>query len=377
MQTLPPLSLYVHIPWCVRKCPYCDFNSHVSDVIPETLYLQTLLNDLGQDSAFAQNRTIGSVFFGGGTPSLMSPDFYRQLLPALRQKLVFADDIEITLEANPGTFELKRFGGFSESGINRLSLGVQSFDDHMLKALGRIHSSGEARRAVAAARDVGFSNINIDLMHGLPDQTPAMALDDLEQACELGPNHLSWYQLTIEANTEFYSRPPVLPADEQLSTIQQQGQAFLSRQGYTQYEVSAYAQPEHRARHNLNYWQFGDYIGIGAGAHSKITLAEGSIVRYRKSRSPKDYMKPKPHFRVGELHIEESDLAFEFLMNALRLNEGVAEALFTERTGLPMQAIEEPLTGLRAQGLIEADRLQATPLGKQYLDSILERFVTV
>ena len=374
---LPPLSLYVHIPWCVRKCPYCDFNSHAGDAkhLPEHDYLQTVLQDMREDAALAQGRRLHSIFFGGGTPSLMSERFFETLLTEVEQQLGFESDIEITLEANPGTAEAERFKGYRRAGINRLSMGVQSFSDQKLHALGRIHSGDEAVRAFEFARNAGFDNINLDLMHGLPDQTEQDALDDLNRAIALGPEHLSWYQLTIEPNTEFFSRPPTLPEDETLWQIQDAGMARLAEAGYAQYEISAFAQPGRQARHNLNYWRFGDYLGLGAGAHGKFTKAEtGEIWRYRKSRMPADYMKPRPHMRVGEELIEALELPLEYLMNALRLNAGVSEQAFTVATGLDISALESVLTQLREEDLLVKDRLQATDRGRLFLNEVLGRF---
>lgn len=374
---LPPLSLYVHIPWCVRKCPYCDFNSHAGDAkhLPEDDYLQTVLKDLREDAVLAQGRRLHSIFFGGGTPSLMSERFYETLLTETESLLGFEPDIEITLEANPGTAEAERFKGFRRAGINRLSMGVQSFSDQKLHALGRIHNGDEAVQAFELARAAGFSNINLDLMHGLPDQTEQDALEDLNRAIDLAPEHLSWYQLTIEPNTEFFSRPPTLPEDETLWQIQDTGMARLAEAGFAQYEISAFAQPGRQARHNLNYWRFGDYLGLGAGAHGKYTRAEtGEIWRYRKSRMPADYMKPKPLMRVGEELIEAAELPLEYLMNVLRLNEGVSEQAFTDATALPLSALEPTLTELRHDALLEPNRLQATERGRLFLNDILGRF---
>jgi len=384
ISSLPPLSLYIHIPWCVKKCPYCDFNSHVKqegdESYPEQAYLSQLKLDLGGDLNFVQGRKIKSIFFGGGTPSLMSEGFYSDLIDHLSNVLEFEDTIEITLEANPGTTEIARFIGYRAAGINRLSIGVQSFDDIHLKKLGRIHSGSGAVRAIEQAQMAGFDNFNIDLMHGLEGQTPVQANADLRQAIGLGPSHLSWYQLTIEQNTEFFRRPPKLPEDETLWRIQQEGVEILESGGFQQYEVSAYSTQNREAKHNLNYWTFGDYIGLGAGAHSKITLIDAGsndserILRYRKTRAPADYLKPKPLFRVAEESINPEDLGFEFLMNTLRLNRGVSEALFVERTGLPLAALEPELSELRRQGLIEKGHLGTTPKGHLFLNSVLEKF---
>lgn len=375
--TLPPLSLYIHIPWCVRKCPYCDFNSHEShQEIPEQAYLDVLKQDLALDIAFIQGRKIQSIFFGGGTPSLMSGAFYRELIEHLSINLDFAHDIEITMEANPGTTEAGRFAVYREAGINRLSLGVQSFRDEQLKALGRIHSAKQASAAIVQAKQAGFDNFNIDLMHGLPGQGAEQAMEDLQAAFDLNPTHISWYQLTIEANTEFYSKPPILPDEDVMWEIQEAGERLLAANGYRQYEVSAYAQAQCQSRHNLNYWCFGDYIGLGAGAHSKVSVADsGHILRYRKSRLPKDYMKARITHRVAEEAVLVEDLPFEFLMNALRLTEGVEERLYSQRTGLPLASLEPKLSYLRKQGLLLQNRLQLTVKGRRFLNSVLEHFV--
>jgi len=372
----PPLSLYIHIPWCVRKCPYCDFNSHATTgAIPESAYLDALVEDLEQDLAFATGRPIETIFIGGGTPSLMSGDFYDRLIVHLRTKLNIATDAEITLEANPGTLETGRFEAFRKAGINRLSIGVQSFNSGHLKALGRIHDSEAAHRAISAARQAGFDNFNIDLMHGLPGQTPEQALEDLRTALDYQPPHLSWYQLTLEPNTEFYSRPPDLPDDDHLWDIYRQGSEFLHRQGFRDYEVSAWSRDGRASRHNLNYWTFGDYLALGAGAHGKISLADGSIRRYWKTRQPEAYLNRIGSRTAGTDIIAPEDLPLEFLMNALRLTEGVSERLFCERTGLPLSSVGVKLKTARDEKLLVKDRLQATALGQRYLNSLLERFL--
>jgi oxygen-independent coproporphyrinogen-3 oxidase len=376
---LPPLSLYVHIPWCVRKCPYCDFNSHSGDPkhLPENEYLASVLKDLQADARLAQGRKLQSIFFGGGTPSLMSERFYEVFLSEAEKQIGFAPDIEITLEANPGTAEAGRFKGYRSAGIDRLSMGVQSFSDHKLKALGRIHDGGEAEHAYQLARQAGFSNINLDLMHGLPDQSEADALEDLNRAIQLGPEHLSWYQLTIEPNTEFFRRPPTLPEDETLWQIQDAGMARLAEAGYGQYEISAFAQPDKRACHNLNYWLFGDYLGIGAGAHGKVTCIEGEtqkIWRYRKSRMPADYMKPRIHYRIGEEEVSPEELPLEYLLNVLRLNEGVSEEEFVAATQQALATLEPTLSQLRKDELLEPNRLQPTERGRLFLNEVLGRF---
>lgn len=375
---LPPLSLYVHIPWCVRKCPYCDFNSHaVKDELPQQRYIDALLRDMEQELVAVQGRTIESIFIGGGTPSLFDADGIDQILKGVAALTPLAADAEITMEANPGTFEQDRFAGFMAAGVNRLSIGIQSFHDQHLQALGRIHSRDNAIHAVEKAREIGFQRINLDLMHGLPDQAPAQALADLQQAIDLQPRHISWYQLTIEPNTEFYSRPPQLPEDESLWAIQEQGQALLASAGFNQYEISAYSQPGEQARHNLNYWQFGDYIGIGAGAHGKLTYPQqGDILRRWKQRQPKAYMDAlKPV--SGEQVIEVPERPFEFMMNALRLLDGVPAALYAERTGLPLEPIQARLDALRSKGLLLPDnrRLAPSPQGHLFLNDLLEQFL--
>ena len=370
----PPLSLYIHIPWCVRKCPYCDFNSHERAERPEDDYLHALLADLEGDLRDVAGRSIETVFIGGGTPSLMSADFYRQLFHRLRERLTFAPDAEITLEANPGTLEAGRFAGFREAGINRLSIGVQSFNADHLQVLGRIHGPQEAHAAVREARDAGFDNINLDLMHSLPGQSAEQALQDLQQALDLGPEHLSWYQLTIEPNTAFYRAPPTLPDDDAIADTEQAGLAFLADHGLQRYEVSAFARPERQCRHNLNYWRFGDYLGIGAGAHGKITRpAEDQILRYRKTRLPEHYLADPAGARRGDEPIE--DRLLEVLLNALRLVDGIDRDILLARTGLTPAAVEATLAPLRHSGLLVADpqRMACTPLGLRYLNTVLQR----
>ncbi|WP_417516020.1 radical SAM family heme chaperone HemW [Marinobacter sp.] len=372
----PPLSLYIHVPWCVRKCPYCDFNSHaIQSDLPESAYLTALLEDLDQDLAFSSGRAIETVFIGGGTPSLMSGDFYRKLFKGLSERLTFAEDAEITLEANPGTLEEGRFEAFREAGINRLSIGVQSFNPVHLKALGRIHDSAAAHRAIDTARKAGFDNFNLDLMHGLPDQTPEEALEDLRSAMSHEPPHLSWYQLTLEPNTEFYSRPPDLPDDDLLWEIAERGGEYLRQQGFTDYEVSAWCRDGKASRHNLNYWSFGDYMALGAGGHGKISLPDGTIRRYWKTRQPDAYLNRIGSRTAGSEKIDVEELPLEFLMNALRLRKGVDESLFFERTGLPVTSVGVQLQKLREDKLLFSDRLQATALGQRYLNSLLERFL--
>lgn len=404
---LPPLSLYVHIPWCVSKCPYCDFNSHglvdqavrhtgatggnhAAEVIassgsleghepgfPETEYVEALVRDLSGDLAYVQGRKLHSIFFGGGTPSLFAPGSIGAILEAAEQFIGFGDDIEITLEANPGTVDSAHFRGYREVGINRLSVGIQSFNDAQLTRLGRIHTGEQARRAVLLAREAGFDNVNLDLMHGLPGQTLAEAETDLARALALQPAHLSWYQLTIEPNTTFFHRPPLLPRDQVLLDIQNYGHALLGEEGFEQYEISAYASGGRESRHNTNYWQFGDYLGIGAGAHGKITLLESStIVRTRKTRRPEGYLARQGSYLADTQRVEAEDVILEFMMNALRLNRGVPKHYFAERTGLDLAAISATWRELEARGLVEGlkDSLRATAKGHYFLDTILAKF---
>lgn len=375
---LPPLALYVHIPWCVRKCPYCDFNSHAAGPeLPEQAYVDALLRDLEQELAFVQGRELVSIFFGGGTPSLFSAAALGRLLEGVAQRIRFAPEIEITLEANPGTFEQAKFNDYRRLGINRLSIGIQSFEAQKLTALGRIHGREEALAAAHMARQAGFDNFNLDLMHGLPDQTLEQALADLEQAIALEPMHLSWYQLTMEPNTEFWSKPPVLPEDDTLWDIQEAGQNLLASAGFAQYETSAYARANRQAQHNLNYWTFGDFIGIGAGAHGKLTQADGPILRRWKTRAPRDYLNPDKDFCAGQRQLAADELPFEFLMNALRLTEGVPAALFNQRTGLPLSALDEGRQAAEARGLLCTDpqRLQPTLQGQLFLNDLLQYFL--
>ena len=382
MCELPPLSLYIHTPWCVRKCPYCDFNSHEPhhDKLPETAYLEALLEDFRQDLPLAAGRPLAAIFIGGGTPSLLSPEFYQELLSAIDSQLPFAADIEITLEANPGTTEQERFHGYRKAGINRLSLGVQSFQPEQLAALGRIHSGDEAIKAVAQARAAGFDNINIDLMHGLPGQTVDGAMADLNQALALAPEHLSWYQLTLEPNTAFHSAPPVLPHEEILWDIQDAGHEVLEQAGLKRYEISAYSTPGKPSRHNLNYWQFGDYMGIGAGAHGKFShiTRDGQwiIERRWKTRQPDAYMQRRGDMRgflAGKRAIPERELPLEFAMNALRLSDGVPMATWQTHTGQPLDALTQTLESASKKGLLEetSERLRASPQGLLFLNELL------
>ncbi|NLY59110.1 MAG: radical SAM family heme chaperone HemW, partial [Gammaproteobacteria bacterium] len=375
---LPPLAAYVHIPWCVRKCPYCDFNSHTYDSgLPEAEYIDALIADLEQELHQVHGMELVSIFFGGGTPSLFSAASLDRLLQAMQQRLSFARDIEITLEANPGTFEQAKFSDYRATGINRLSIGIQSFNPVHLKALGRIHDDSEALAAVDMARRAGFDNLNLDLMHGLPGQTLEQARADIDQAIALAPEHLSWYQLTLEPNTVFYSRPPKLPEDEVLWDIQEAGQARLAQSGYAQYEISAYARDGRRARHNMNYWQYGDFIGIGAGAHGKLTHPDGSVERNWKTRQPKDYLNPDKAFLAGSKILSAEELPFDFLMNALRLVDGVPSAWYTQRTGQPLDAIVPLLDKAVQRGLLEPwqQQLRPTEQGRLFLNDLLEMFL--
>ena len=371
-----PLSLYVHIPWCVRKCPYCDFNSHEQKgELPEQAYVDALLADLRSDVEAAGGRPIRSVFFGGGTPSLFSPEAIGRLLEQADRLLPFAADVEITLEANPGTVEAGRFSGYRAAGVNRLSMGIQSLDDAKLAALGRIHGRAEALAAVQTARRAGFDNFNLDLMYGLPGQSLAQAEADLRELLSLQPPHVSWYQLTLEPNTLFHRHPPALPDEESIGEIMDMGLAVLAEHGYRQYEVSAHAQPGRECRHNLNYWEFGDYLGAGAGAHAKLSLADGRIVRRSRTRHPQAYLEGAPG-RYSERPLSPQDLVIEFMLNALRLIQGVPADYFEARTGLPVAAIASPLDQARQRGLLEvvSARLQATPLGQRFLNDLLAIF---
>lgn len=375
---LPPLSLYIHVPWCVRKCPYCDFNSHKADAhLPEDDYVSALLNDLKQDLGWVQGREIHSIFIGGGTPSLLSVNAYDNLFNGLKTVLNFSANIEITMEANPGTFEAEKFKGYRQLGINRLSIGVQSFQDHQLSHLGRIHSGKDAINAINMAKDAGFDNFNLDFMHGLPDQTLEHALADLKQGIDLKPTHISWYQLTIEPNTEFYKYPPTLPQDETLWAIQEAGQALLAEHGYKQYEISAYAQAGRQAKHNLNYWQFGDYLGVGAGAHGKITLLnEQKIIRTSKTRLPKDYLNPNKIHSSNIIEIEPEDLDLEFFMNVLRLYQGTSFDIYEQRTGLSIKNCKQKIQQAIAAGLLEdSNEIKTTHKGQLFLNELLEKFL--
>jgi oxygen-independent coproporphyrinogen-3 oxidase len=418
---LPPLSLYVHFPWCVRKCPYCDFNSHaLRGELPEEQYVDALLADLEADLPRVWGRPVRSIFLGGGTPSLFSPEAIERLLAGIRARVVLVPDAEVTLEANPGTVETERFRGYRAAGVNRLSIGIQSFQPERLEKLGRIHGRDEALGAAQAARAAGFDNFNLDLMFGLPQQTLDEALADLRTALALNPTHLSVYQLTLEPNTLFHAQPPALPDEDTIAAMQDALQAELVDAGFAQYEVSAYARAgqepkcreahgrggktapafvpvgtasrsalppsmavagaaaERRCRHNLNYWQFGDYLGIGAGAHAKITDADG-VTRLWKVKQPRDFLEKvgTPAGLGGEQRLGADDVAFEFMLNALRLTEGVPALLFSERTGLDPACMQKPLTRAMARGLLEPglEHIRPTPLGRRFLNDLVALFL--
>jgi oxygen-independent coproporphyrinogen-3 oxidase len=376
------LALYVHMPWCVRKCPYCDFNSHqLKSAQPDSSYIDALIRDFEIEAPRLQGRRIDSVFFGGGTPSLFSPTEFARLLTALKERIAFADDAEITMEANPGTIERGRFSGYAEAGINRVSLGAQSFDSRALKVLGRIHSAEDTHRAVEELRGAKFDNFNLDLMYALPGQTLEEALHDVRVACSLKPSHISYYQLTLEPGTVFHSRPPELPDEDAAWQIQSAGQTLLAEAGYAQYEVSAYAKGGARCRHNLNYWLFGDYVGIGAGAHGKLSLGEPMrILRTTKAKQPREYQDQirRAHDTVGEsVYVGAADLPFEFMLNALRLNAGFSADWYEERTGLSLNMLDLRLDGARRRGLLEpcASGWRPTELGRRFLNDLQASFL--
>ncbi len=379
MLTLPPLSLYIHFPWCIRKCPYCDFNSHtLLTELPEKNYIDALIVDLEQDLQKLPVRPITSIFMGGGTPSLFSPDMLSYLLVELAKRIEFSKSTEITLEANPGTVEYQRFYGYREAGINRLSLGVQSFSNEKLKILGRIHNGDEAIKAVAAAKKAGFSNINLDLMHGLPQQSSIEGLQDLQIAFSLEPTHISWYQLTIEPNTEFYLRPPQLPMEETMGELQERGEEIFRQKAYKHYEISAFSKDGYNCMHNRNYWQFGDYIGIGAGAHSKLTdNKKRTIRRAWKQKNPKAYLTQKNQFLAEEKFISVGELPFEFMLNALRLYQKISAELFQQRTGLSFSSIQPILHKAQQQGLVTYDdfAMETTEFGKRFYNNLLAMFM--
>ncbi|HIF9423155.1 TPA: radical SAM family heme chaperone HemW [Photobacterium damselae] len=378
----PPLSLYVHIPWCVQKCPYCDFNSHALKAeIPELDYIDALLDDLSTDLLAYHleygERKLHSIFIGGGTPSLISPEEIARLLQGIEARIPFSDDIEITMEANPGTVEAGRFQAYQQAGVNRISIGIQSFQDEKLKRLGRIHGAQEAITAAKLAAEAGLNSFNIDLMHGLPDQSINDALADLAQAIGLNPPHLSWYQLTIEPNTLFYSQPPTLPDDDDLWDIFEQGHKMLTDAGYVQYEISGYSKPGKQCQHNLNYWRFGDYLGIGCGSHGKISFDDGRIVRTVKVKHPRGYLNPEKAYLDQETVVANDERPFEFFMNRFRLLEACPKQDFVARTGLPLTHIQGAIDWALAQNyLTESDtHWQITEHGKLFLNDLLAAFV--
>jgi putative oxygen-independent coproporphyrinogen III oxidase len=377
-RTLPPLSLYIHIPWCVRKCPYCDFNSHeAGGEIPEERYIQALLADLDQALPLIWGRRVYTIFFGGGTPSVLSAKAIDTVLSGVRARVPLAVDAEITLEANPGTFESEKFADFRGAGVNRLSIGIQSFNARHLKALGRIHDDAQAHRAIEIARE-HFDNFNLDLMYALPAQTLAEAQSDIETAVALHPPHLSVYHLTLEPNTYFHRYPPAVPDDDMAGQMQDEIAARLRANAYEHYETSAYAQRGMRSRHNLNYWTFGDYLGIGAGAHSKLSLAD-RVLRQARYRQPREYMDRAIAGSAvqSDQPVAVNEITFEFMMNALRLNEGFRTTLFEERTGMPLVAALPGIDEAERRGLIcrDHERIAPTELGRRFLNDLLQIFL--
>lgn len=378
---LSPLSLYIHIPWCIKKCPYCDFNSHpLKNPLPEAAYIAALVDDLKQDlSKFKVTRPIQTIFFGGGTPSLMSPKGIGDLLTTIQTVIPFAPNIEITLETNPGTVEHHRMAAYRQAGITRISLGTQSFDNEKLKSLGRIHQSDEILTVIEEIQQAGFQSFNLDLMYGLPNQTLEEALTDLRTAIAQNPPHLSWYHLTLEPNTLFYHKPPKRPNDDIMWAIQEQGEALLKEAGFEHYEVSAFSKPGHHCQHNLNYWQFGDYLGIGAGAHGKITdVTNQCITRTRKERHPKAYLdKTKPYLADHNI-VTPDALPFEFMLNQLRLYRTFSLDTFIERTGLSLDVIEAPIQEAFNKGMLDLDNhsLRVTKLGTRFLNDLMALFLT-
>lgn len=374
-----PLSLYIHIPWCIQKCFYCDFNSHAKqNTLPEKEYLQMLIADLAQDVAQYGRHTIKSIFIGGGTPSLLSASFYNELFAQINELCTLPTNIEITLEANPGTIEHGLFSDYRAVGINRLSLGIQSFNDKHLHKLGRIHNQKQAIQAVESVRKAGFNNFNLDIMHSLPEQTLQESLDDLKKAISLNPQHLSWYQLTIEPNTLFYKVKPKLPADDLIAEIEEQGLELLSTAGFKRYEISAFTQHGFECQHNLNYWLFGDYLGIGAGAHAKFTnVQKQKVSRTNKYRLPRDYMQISKGFIAGNRDISGSELIFEFMLNTTRLAQRIPTSLFTNTTLLPYNSIVNKLQRAVDLGLIDLqkDYWQVTDFGRRYTNNLQEIFL--
>ncbi|MGL1636101.1 radical SAM family heme chaperone HemW [Vibrio parahaemolyticus] len=386
MLTPPALSLYVHIPWCVQKCPYCDFNSHALKAeIPEEEYISALLEDLDTDiDKYRLNdapRPLHSIFIGGGTPSLISAEGIERLLKGIEARIPFKPDIEITMEANPGTIEAERFVGYRKAGVTRISIGVQSFEQEKLERLGRIHGQGEAVNAAKLAHQIGLNSFNLDLMHGLPDQSIEQALADLDKAIELAPPHLSWYQLTIEPNTMFYYKPPTLPDDDDLWDIFEQGHEKLAAAGYVQYEISGYSKPGYQCQHNLNYWRFGDYLGIGCGSHGKLSFADGRIIRTTKVKHPRGYLAAyqnmvKPYLHTEQL-VADEDRPFEFFMNRFRLMETCPKQDYVDTTGLPLSTIQDTIDWALEMGYLSETEThwQITEKGKLFLNDLLEAFM--
>ena len=379
----PPLSLYIHIPWCIQKCPYCDFNSHaLKTTIPEAQYISALIDDLDTDLARYdmqnESRKLHSIFIGGGTPSLITAPEIKRLLIEVEKRLPFADNIEITMEANPGTVEAGRFIEYREAGVNRISIGVQSFQQEKLEKLGRIHGKDEAVRAARLAHEAGLNSFNLDLMHGLPNQSIDDALSDLKQAIELNPPHLSWYQLTIEPNTVFYYKPPTLPDDDDLWDIFEQGHQILSDAGYVQYEISGYSKVGYQCRHNLNYWRFGDYLGIGCGAHGKLSFADGRIVRTTKIKHPRGFLDLMKPYLIDEQEVADHDRSFEFFMNRFRLLEACPKQDFIDKTGLGFESIQETIDWAKEKKYLDETEThwQITEHGKLFLNDLLEAFVS-
>lgn len=375
-----PLSLYIHLPWCLHKCPYCDFNSHATEVnqFPEQNYVTHLIRDLEHAKPLLAERKIISIFIGGGTPSLFSPASIDQILSACRTHTQLSDDCEITLESNPGTFEYQKFSEFHACGINRLSIGVQSFNPIFLQKLERIHNDQEALKAIDTAKNIGFNNINIDLMFGLPGQSIEESMTDVSVACAQAVQHISFYNLTLEPNTVFHRFPPVLPSSDQCWQMQGEGMQLLEEAGYHRYEVSAYAQNDQQCRHNTNYWQYGDYLGIGAGAHSKITTQSG-VLRFEKPKQPNSYLSSVANYQhvLREQHVDKQQLIFEFMLNNLRLYAGFTKSLFSTHTGLPWTEVNGTCHQLQTEGLLELqfEQIRTTELGYRFLDSVIERFL--
>lgn len=377
-QLMIPTSLYIHIPWCIQKCPYCDFNSHKSpEILPEKAYTQALIADFSLDFSQFSKPVIDTLFIGGGTPSVFSAAAYHELFSELQKTVRFADSIEITLEANPGTVDFARFADYFQCGINRLSLGIQSFNANHLKKLGRIHDDKQAHQAIDAARKAGFKNINLDIMHSLPGQTLAEGLEDIKQALLHQPEHISWYQLTLEPNTVFYKFPPILPDDDHSAELESRGFALLQQYDFHRYEISAFCKPNHPSRHNLNYWLFGDYYGIGAGAHGKITTEEGQIFRTNKQRQPSVYLNPEKSFTAATEIISPDNLIFEFMLNTSRLEQAIPNQLFNERTGLPFRMLEPMLQHAEKKNLIarRGETWQITPQGRLFTNDLQALFL--